>query len=77
MTFVRSVSGRLRRWGTAPESPTLADLFFDDLRDAGGNQVVDSSELLVKIHVVHNANLERMIWSTLFLMYQENECMVR
>ena len=42
---VRSVSGRLRRWGTAPESPTPAVLFFHDLRFAGGNQVVDSSEL--------------------------------
>ena len=44
---VRSVSGRLRRWGTAPESPTPADLFFHDLLCPGGDQVTDSNELLL------------------------------
>ena len=47
---VRSVSGRLRRQGLAPESPTPALLFFHDLRDKSllsGHQVLDSSELLL------------------------------
>ena len=47
---VRSVSGRLWRRGTAPESPTPNKDFFHDLLDESlltGEQVVDSSELLV------------------------------
>ena len=43
--IVGSVSGRLQRQGNTPESPTPAGLFFHDLQDAGGEQVLDSSEL--------------------------------
>ena len=43
---VRTVPGGLQRRGTASESPTPSGDFFHDLRYAGGEQVVDSSELL-------------------------------
>ena len=45
---VRSVSGRLQRQEIAPGPPTPNSFFSHDLTYAGGEQVVDSSELLLK-----------------------------